>query len=1125
MKRLGTKIFRGGVAMLLSAALCLGQFSLPVFAAAEAAAADGIATGETAGSEIAPSTVADGGGTAAAQSGTPAGTEEQPPAANEALGNDLLNLSWLMDQETLNITHASVTVPEAMLSKPVEGAQILYGRSEPITSDDPGSAGAIGWQAGREFTGLQSDTVYAFFAKAVDAGGNQLTAIASQIVTTGAMADKFTVKTAPKLSYVEGEGLDMNGLVLVKDGHELPWNPSTMEAFWGDPAGSSIVPIANTTVLSTSFNGAALSVSYESSEKIPVGTLTVTAATPAKTITMADSDVVYSGQPQGLTAVVSDGGTATVLYYTDAACTAGETATAPTNAGTYYGKAWYAGAADAVAKLTIRKVDTRLTLNGGETFTYNGQPQMPAAKLVTADGAELPGVPVDILYYYMNVTEVEAPTDAGDYRMEANFDGNENCNGASPLFMNFTINPAQRNKVPAYVTTLLPGTAQSGTITLQDVLGGALLPGDRFSSSMGTPTAVLTSLTLGADGALHYTTDPNTVNGDRTIALVAVTNPNYTTIGPELEFICATPVITMGGSRVTYNGQPQGLTATVSDGGTATVRYYTNEACTEGETDKAPTNAGVYYAKASYPNAADVKATLTIDKADRPAMKAGCTVYLLPGAAQTGTVNLAELFPTSAPLAGDSIRWASLSEPMTLLRSAAVDASGGLYYETNELVEGQTALCMVRIESDNYNGILMPLVKFVCGKAPATIPNSVDLDKPYDGQPVVIADMNSFDAYDTYSNVITEDIDWTFTFKDASDNVLSGAPTDAGSYKLVVSMESEHYTGKDVYPFTIAKKEITVSIPTTYRPVGSAKLGDIPFKFTGLVGKDTAKDVLPTDFNVVLINGKLDSVSHNSSSVLGPGTYVIQPDYSNSSPLKNYTVIIDSSYLYLTVRAQNNYQFLEGTKQTIVSGGSMTVRVDCPFEKYVGEEVDKKVLSLKDRFVWEGSTYVQLKASYLRTLAAGQHTLRINFTDGYAETTFTLKGDAAAPVTPEGNYTIRGSWSDGGKITSPPVVSVAPGGTAIFTMAADTGYSLRDVLVDGVSVGAVSQYTFEAVHGDHTIQALFKKGGASAGNVGVSGIPQTGDTGVNPWVFAVIGGVAVIGVAAGAWLYFRRRKK
>ena len=46
-----------------------------------------------------------------------------------------------------------------------------------------------------------------------------------------------------------------------------------------------------------------------------------------------------------------------------------------------------------------------------------------------------------------------------------------------------------------------------------------------------------------------------------------------------------------------------------------------------------------------------------------------------------------------------------------------------------------------------------------------------------------------------------------------------------------------------------------------------------------------------------------------------------------------------------------------------------------------------------------------------------------------------------------------------------------------FTITANEGYVISDVLVDGKSVGAVSSYTFEKVNGRHTIEAKFAPAG------------------------------------------------
>ena len=72
-------------------------------------------------------------------------------------------------------------------------------------------------------------------------------------------------------------------------------------------------------------------------------------------------------------------------------------------------------------------------------------------------------------------------------------------------------------------------------------------------------------------------------------------------------------------------------------------------------------------------------------------------------------------------------------------------------------------------------------------------------------------------------------------------------------------------------------------------------------------------------------------------------------------------------------------------------------------------------------------------------------------------------------------YTITAAAGEGGSITPAGEVSVKEGASQIFAIAAQEGYAIADVLVDGQSVGAVDSYTFENVTANHTIAALFTK--------------------------------------------------
>ncbi|MBI1782204.1 MAG: lamin tail domain-containing protein, partial [Sphingobacteriales bacterium] len=71
------------------------------------------------------------------------------------------------------------------------------------------------------------------------------------------------------------------------------------------------------------------------------------------------------------------------------------------------------------------------------------------------------------------------------------------------------------------------------------------------------------------------------------------------------------------------------------------------------------------------------------------------------------------------------------------------------------------------------------------------------------------------------------------------------------------------------------------------------------------------------------------------------------------------------------------------------------------------------------------------------------------------------------------NYTITASAGANGSISPSGSVTVADGNNQTFTIAANACYSIADLLVDGVSVGAVSTYIFSNVKANHTISASF----------------------------------------------------
>lgn len=86
--------------------------------------------------------------------------------------------------------------------------------------------------------------------------------------------------------------------------------------------------------------------------------------------------------------------------------------------------------------------------------------------------------------------------------------------------------------------------------------------------------------------------------------------------------------------------------------------------------------------------------------------------------------------------------------------------------------------------------------------------------------------------------------------------------------------------------------------------------------------------------------------------------------------------------------------FLSGANQTVAPGSAATFRIDKELSELQSVAVDGVTLDKSNYKAWSGSTYVELTAAYMKTLAVGTHTLSVYFTGDTATTTFTISKDA-----------------------------------------------------------------------------------------------------------------------------------
>lgn len=127
------------------------------------------------------------------------------------------------------------------------------------------------------------------------------------------------------------------------------------------------------------------------------------------------------------------------------------------------------------------------------------------------------------------------------------------------------------------------------------------------------------------------------------------------------------------------------------------------------------------------------------------------------------------------------------------------------------------------------------------------------------------------------------------------------------------------------------------------------------------------------------------------------------------------------------------------------------------------------------------------------------------------------------PKSPVRVFTITATAGTGGTITPSGTVSVNEQADETFTIAPVTGYRIKDVQADGISVGAVSSHTFTAVTADHTLTATFEK---QSSPTPTPPKPTPGpDTGADRHPFSILLSTVLLAGACGMMLALGHKRR
>jgi hypothetical protein len=347
---------------------------------------------------------------------------------------------------------------------------------------------------------------------------------------------------------------------------------------------------------------------------------------------------------------------------------------------------------------------------------------------------------------------------------------------------------------------------------------------------------------------------------------------------------------------------------------------------------------------------------------------------------------------------------------------------------------------------------------------------------------------------------------YTGTTRGGSTYSSSTAPTDAGDYTVTLSVaeDNANFSGSISQDFHISPKIVAVAADDKIITQGSA-LPELTVSYTGFVGRDTAASMLG-------LKAVLATAADRTVAGSYPITFTTLPLLNEGGTNYDLGIVQNGT---LTVVAPS-YKIIEGANQNVNLDGNTDARFrsDAPFSEYVETRVDNAVVGTVDLIVSEGSTIVTLKSDYVRTLSTGSHTLSIVSRYGHADTSFTVSKSAPASTSA---LTIKAWVTAGGTISPIGSSTVRQGDSITYTITPSAGYLIKDVKVDGVSVGAVSSYTFSNITRGHEIGVYFDRGTAAASRA----VPKTADA-FHPVLWAVVMLGAALSFGA---LWWKKRKQ
>ena len=247
------------------------------------------------------------------------------------------------------------------------------------------------------------------------------------------------------------------------------------------------------------------------------------------------------------------------------------------------------------------------------------------------------------------------------------------------------------------------------------------------------------------------------------------------------------------------------------------------------------------------------------------------------------------------------------------------------------------------------------------------------------------------------------------------------------------------------------------------------------------------------NYNEWTFNGVNDN--HDINVTFGPAVYIfssIDPESGGYIEPAGRTAVKPGDAAAFNIQAAESYRILD----VVVDGGSVGPLSEYTFDDVTVDHTIKaffvKVFtisaSVNDESMGTIDPSSEVKVDY-----GSDKTFTISAKDGYMVYDVAVDGESAGAVYEytfkdiKAAHSIHVTFGDAFAITASVnddtmgsidpfgEVKVMPGHDKKFTITPKDGYVISDVMVDGMSQGAISEYTFGAVTANHTIHVTFVK--------------------------------------------------